>query len=67
MKQGDKGKLQLSIDFNISQSTLYNIEKEFNDPIKKLNLSKSLTSRNFVESPILQEIIKTYFLENRTP
>ena len=39
MKQGNKSKVQLLIDFNISQSTLYNLEKEFNDPIIELNLS----------------------------
>ena len=67
MKQGDISKVQMAIEYNVSQSTLYSIEKEFENPIHNPKLAKSSTNRNLVESPKLREIIQAYLIANRTP
>ena len=67
MKQRDINKVQMAIEYKVSQSTLYSIEKEFENPIHNLKLAKSSTNRNLVESPKLCEIIQAYLIANRTP
>ena len=67
MKQNKKSKAWISIDYNISLGTLHNIVKEFETPIQRLHLERSITSRNLIESPKLREKIESYLLTNRTP
>ena len=47
--------------------TLYNIRKEFDTPIKESALVKSTTSRNLVESPKLQNIVRAYLSSTNVP
>ena len=48
MKQNKKSKAWISIDYNISLGTLHNIVKEFETPIQRLHLERSITSRNLI-------------------
>ena len=67
MKKSRKSKAWVAIDYNISVSTLYKIEKVLYTPTQMYHLKRSCTSRNLIESSKLREEIEAYLFVNRTP
>ena len=67
MKQGKKSKSSLTIDFNLSLSTLYSILNEFDNASHKLGIENFSSSRNIVESPKIQNAVRTYLCITKTP
>ena len=66
MKQGKKSKSSLTIDFNLSLSTLYSILNEFDNASHKLGIENFSRSRNIVESPKIQNAVRTYLCITKT-
>ena len=67
MKASENSLIEIAMENNISMGTLYNISKEFDTPIKESALVKSTTSRNLVESPKLQNIVRAYLSSTKVP
>ena len=67
MKASENSLTEIAMENNISMGTLHNIRKEFDTPIKESALVKSTTSRNLVESPKLQNIVRAYLSSTKVP
>ena len=67
MRQGKKSKSSLTIDFCLSPSTIYSIFNEFDNASHKLGVENFSSSRNIVESPKIQNAVRTYLCITKTP
>ena len=63
----NKGSMtQLAADSEVKMTTLYNIKNELGWPIHQTLLKKPIMSRSIVESPAIQNLVRSYIEKIRT-